>query len=239
MDTTTGDGKAAGPAGQRRTFVLIPGAGGTAWYWHRVVDLLREAGHEAISVDLPGDDPAAGLPEYASLVAAAIGSRADVILVAQSLGGFTAPLVAAKLPVSSLAFVNAMIPRPGETAGAWWDNTGWAQARVAAAEHGGYPAEFDLATYFLHDVPPEIAAAGEPYQRPETDAAFASVCDFSAWPSVPIRVVAGADDRFFPVGWQQALARDRLGVEADVLPGGHLIALAQPARLARYLLDAA
>jgi hypothetical protein len=132
-----------------------------------------------------------------------------------------------------------MIPCPGETAGAWWDNTGWAVARVAAAEHGGYPAEFDLATYFLHDVPPEIAAAGEPFQRPETDAAFASVCDFSAWPSIPIRVVAGADDRFFPVGWQQALARDRLGVEADVLPGGHLIALAQPAHLARYLLDAA
>ena len=34
----------------------------------------------------------------------------------------------------------------------------------------------------------------------------------------------------------RALARDRLGVEADVLPGGHLIALAQPARLADYLL---
>jgi hypothetical protein len=37
-------------------FVLIPGAGGVAWYWHRVVPLLREAGHGAIAVDLPGDD---------------------------------------------------------------------------------------------------------------------------------------------------------------------------------------
>ncbi len=27
------------------TFVLIPGAGGAAWYWHRVVPLLRAAGH--------------------------------------------------------------------------------------------------------------------------------------------------------------------------------------------------
>jgi hypothetical protein len=35
--------------------VLIPGAGGTAWYWHRVVPLLRAAGHEATAVDLlPG-----------------------------------------------------------------------------------------------------------------------------------------------------------------------------------------
>jgi hypothetical protein len=238
MDSYTADDGTGGAAGQARTFVLIPGAGGTAWYWHRVVPLLREAGHEAIAVDLPGDDPAAGLPEYASLVTDAIGSRANVVVVAQSLGGFTAPLVAVKVAVRSLVFVNAMIPSPGETPGAWWDNTGWAQARAAAAEQGGYGTEFDLAAYFLHDVPPEIAAAGEPYQRPEADAAFASVCDFSAWPPVPIHVVAGAEDRFFPVGWQQGLARDRLGVEADVLPGGHLIALAQPAHLAWYLLEA-
>jgi hypothetical protein len=229
-------GRAGGRAGQRRTFVLIPGAGGTAWYWHRIVPLLRQAGHEAIAVDLPGDDPAAGLPEYADLVVGAIGGRSHVVLAAQSLGGFTAPLVAARVPVASLVFVNAMIPRPGETPGAWWGNTGWDGARVAAAERGGYGTEVDLAVYFLHDVPPDVAAAGEPYQRPEADVVFGSACDFTAWPPVPIRAVAGADDRFFPAGFQQALARDRLGIEADVLPGGHLIALAQPARLASYLL---
>ena len=107
------------------TFVLIPGAGGTAWYWHRIIPLLQRAGHEAIAVDLPGDDPTAGLLEYTRLVADAIGDRDDVVLVAQSLGGFTAPLVAAKVPLRGLVFVNAMIPSPGETPGAWWDNTGW------------------------------------------------------------------------------------------------------------------
>jgi hypothetical protein len=55
------------------------------------VPLLREAGHEAIAVDLPGDDETAGLPEYTSLVTGAIGGRDDVVLVAQSPGGFTAP----------------------------------------------------------------------------------------------------------------------------------------------------
>ena len=30
---------------------------------------------------------------------------------------------------------------------------------------------------------------------------------------------------------------DRLGIDADVLPGGHLIALAHPAAVAEYLLD--
>src|SRR5215469_11174941 len=145
MDITQADLKPEGQAGERRAFVLIPGAGGTAWYWHRVAELVSAAGHDAIPVDLPGDDPAAGLPQYAKLVTDAIGSRADVIVVAQSLGGFTAPLVASRVPVRAVIFVNAMIPRPGETPGAWWGNTGWAQARTAAAEQRGYSADFDLA----------------------------------------------------------------------------------------------
>jgi pimeloyl-ACP methyl ester carboxylesterase len=217
------------------TFVLIPGAGGAAWYWHRVVALLQDEGHEAIAVDLPGDDEFAGLPEYTREVMNAIGDRVDVVIVAQSLGGFTAPLVAAKVPVHALVLVNAMIPLPGETPGAWWDNTGSLHAREVAAQQGGYGTEFDPATYFLHDVPPELAAEGEPHQRPEADAVFGSVCSFEAWPSVPIRVVVGADDRFFPPEFQRTLARDRLGVQADVLPGGHLIALARPLELAEYL----
>src|ERR1700684_3009757 len=143
-------------AGDRRTFALIPGAGGVAWFWHRVVPLLQAAGHEAIAIDLPGDDPGAARPEYAGLVASAIGSRDNVVLVAMSLGGFTAPLVAAKVPVSALVFVNAMIPRPGETPGEWWDDTGWSDARVAAATLGGYSTPFDLAVHLLHDVPPEM-----------------------------------------------------------------------------------
>ena len=220
-----------------RTFVLIPGAGGAAWYWHRVVPLLQEAGHEAIAVDLPGDDERAGLPEYEQEVVNAMGKRVDVVVVAQSLGGFTAPLVAAKVPAHALVFVNAMIPLPGETPGAWWDNTGSLQAREAAAQQGGYGIDFDPALYFLHDVPPEVAAMGEQHQRPEADAVFRSVCSFEEWPPVPIRVVVGADDRFFPVEFQRTLARDRLHVEADVLPGGHLIALARPLGLAKYLLN--
>src|SRR5260370_17459000 len=117
---------------------MIPGAGGTAWYGHRVVPLLRGAGHEAIAVGLPGDDPAAGLSEYAHLVTSAIGDRANVVLVAQSLGAFTASMVAAKVPLGSLVFVNAMIPAPGETSGAWLEYYRQAQPRVAAPAQSPY-----------------------------------------------------------------------------------------------------
>jgi hypothetical protein len=90
---------------------------------------------------------------------------------------------------------------------------------------------------FLHDVDPEVAAEGEQYQRSEADVVFGLVCDFEAWPAIGIRVQAGDDDRFFPVGLQRRVSRDRLGVEADVLPGGHLVPLTQPRSLADYLLQ--
>jgi pimeloyl-ACP methyl ester carboxylesterase len=173
------------------TFALIPGAGGVAWYWHRVVPILTEANHDAIAVDLPGDDKQAGLSAYADRVVEAIGSRHQVVLVAQSLGGFTAPLVCARVRVRTLVFVNGMIPVPGETAGKWWDNTGSVAARTAAASRGGYSATFDLATYFLHDVPPEVVKEGEAQQRPEADIVFGEPCSFDAWPNVPIHVIAG------------------------------------------------
>jgi pimeloyl-ACP methyl ester carboxylesterase len=217
------------------TFVLVPGAGGSSFVWSRVAPWLHAAGHEVILIDLPGDDPSAGLPEYTEIVARAAYGHSELVLAAGSLGGFTAPMVCERVAVSALVLVNAMIPVPGETAGQWWAATGALAARDAAAVAGGY-GPFDVATYFLHDVDPAVAAEGAPYQREEADAVFASVCDFIAWPTVAIRVVAGADDRFFPVELQRGVARDRLGVAVDVLPGGHLLPLVQPRLLADYLL---
>jgi pimeloyl-ACP methyl ester carboxylesterase len=220
------------------SFVLIPGAGGVAWYWHRVVPLLEALGHDAVAVDLPGDDESAGLPEYAAITREAMSKFDDVVVVGQSLGGFTAALVSDAPNVCGLVFVNAMIPLPGETANAWWDNTGSAEARESAAVAGGYPVGFDLDTYFLHDVPIDIAASGADQQRPEAAAAFASVCDFN-WPTVPITVIAGADDRFFPADFQRRVARERVGVEPVVIPGGHLVALSNPEGLVTQLAAAA
>ena len=46
--------------------------------------------------DLPCENDAAGLSDYADTVITAIGDRTDLVVVAQSLGAFTAPLVCAR-----------------------------------------------------------------------------------------------------------------------------------------------
>ena len=90
-----------------------------------------------MAVDLPCDDDTAGFAEYTDAVVDAIGDRADLVLVAQSMGGFTAPLVCDRVPVDLMVLVAAMVPRPGESPGEWWANTGWAQARREQAERDG------------------------------------------------------------------------------------------------------
>src|SRR5262245_59631412 len=122
------------------TFVLIPGAGGDGWQWHLLVRELEQRGHAAIPVTLPSGEEDAGWKEYADAVVEAIGDRRGLVLVAQSLAGFVAPLVCQRVPVDLLVLLNAMIPKPGETGGAWWGNTGSADAMREHFASLGLPA---------------------------------------------------------------------------------------------------
>lgn len=71
-------------------YVLIPGAGGRAWYWHLVGPGLVERGHQAMPIELPADDNTKGPADYAHAVLEAAGAAREVIVVAASLGAFPA-----------------------------------------------------------------------------------------------------------------------------------------------------
>jgi hypothetical protein len=220
------------------TYVLIPGAGGDAWQWHRLVTELERFGHEAVAVDLPSGDDDAGWREYADAVGQAIGDRRQLVLVAQSLAGFTAPLVCERLPVDLLVLLNAMIPRPGETGNDWWANTG------SGAAHREYLASIGLSEedggddrlIYFHDVPDDVVdeayARGEPRQSMTP---MGQPWPLDTWPAVATRVLAGRDDRLFPLEFQRRVARERLGLDVDEVPGGHMAALSHPRELADRL----
>jgi pimeloyl-ACP methyl ester carboxylesterase len=220
-------------------FVLIPGAGGQAWYWHRVVPLLESARHTAHAVELPAADETAGLAAYTDIVVEAIGlRRRDLVIVGQSMGALTAPLVCTKVPARLMVLLNAMIPSPGETGGKWWTNSGQGAAAAEKARREGRDpgGKFDPSEIFLHDVPADVMATAseEPAQsgRP-----FDDPWPLTEWPHVPTRVISAADDRLFPVEFQRRLVEERLGITPDVIPGGHLSALARPDELTALLLS--
>jgi pimeloyl-ACP methyl ester carboxylesterase len=218
------------------SFLLVPGAGGSAWYWHLVLHLLDDAA----AVTLPAADDSAGLAEYADAIVAAGRQLTDITLVAQSMGGFSAPLAVDRLDVRRIVLVNAMVPKPGETAGDWWATTGQGEASRAQAEadRRTVSAEFDLGEAFFHDVPEHVTR--EAFGRDDhaqSDRPFADPWPLAAWPDVPTRVVAGRDDRFFPPDFQRHVAKERLGLDVEEIPGGHLVALSQPAALAETLRE--
>jgi pimeloyl-ACP methyl ester carboxylesterase len=220
------------------TFVLLPGAASDSWYWSLVAPKLEAAGHRVITVDLPVDDPASGLEEYARVATDAIGDAAPLIVVAQSMGAYTAGLVAHRRPVELVVLIAAMTPAPGESPGDWWENTGQPTAmREQALREGRDPdREFDPVEMFLHDVPHDVAARSAEHVRTQSETPFAQPWPLDAWPAVPTRFVLCRHDRLFPAEFQRRVVRERLGIVPDEIDSGHLPALSRPDDLATRLL---
>jgi pimeloyl-ACP methyl ester carboxylesterase len=219
------------------TFALIPGAGGDPWEWHLLHAELEARGHDVEAVGLPAGDERAGWNEYAHAVEDAMGDRADVVLVAQSLAGFTAPLVAEWMRVDLIVLLNAMIPLPGETGNEWWANTGQHAAEQAYFASVGLSPETsddEVALYF-HDVSSEVVEEAANHTLEQTMTPMNQPWPLDAWPEVPTRVLIGGDDRLFPADFQLRVAKERLGIEGDVIPGGHMVAMSRPAEVADRL----
>ena len=209
------------------TFVLIHGAADVGWYWHLVEAELRERGHDVVAPDLPCDDDSAGLSEYADTVVETIGDRADLVVVAQSFGAFTAPLVCERLPVKLLVLVAPMIPAPGEAPADYWTNTGYEDEEREGSD--------DSIALFYQDVPRDLASEALTRSRRQSEARMGEPSPLRAWPDVPTRVLLCRDDRLFPAQFIRRVAKQRLGIVPDEIDGGHTPALSRPKELADRL----
>jgi len=208
------------------TYVFIHGAGDVAWYWHLVEAELRRRGHETVSMDLPVEDDAAGLLEYAQEVVSAIGDRQAPVVVAQSFGGYVAPIVCDRVPARLLVLIAGMVPSPGESAEEMFANTRY------PTEPRNDPGEADI---FYHDVPPALAREAKARGRRQSDTPGKQPWPLVAWPRVPTRFLLCRDDRLFPAPWLRDVVRDRLCITPDEIHGGHTPALSRPLEVAERL----
>lgn len=219
------------------TFVLIHGGGSSSWDWHLVAPKLEAAGHRAVAVDLPIEEPGLSLEDYANSVSAQLdaqrgdssdgdGQGEHLVIVGHSLGGFTAALVAERLDADGLVYVAGMIPKPGETMQEWWDATG----------HNALGVDSSDELVFYNLVPDDLVVDAKAHVREETG----SWMD-APWPGVGRETatgfIAAEDDLFFPLEFAKRHARDRAGVEAVVVPGGHYVAIGAPDPLATALVE--
>jgi pimeloyl-ACP methyl ester carboxylesterase len=219
------------------TFVLIHGAADSSWYWHLVEPELHARGHNVVAMDLPCEDDSAGLAQYADTVVEAVGDRENLVLVAQSFGGFTAPLVCERLPVDLMVLVAAMIPTPGEAAFDYWANTRWKASKLDHVEHldGLSEEEARTVAMFMQDAPLSLATQAMMRVRGQSDTPGKEPWPLKEWPDVPTRFLLCRDDRFFPAQWMRRIVEERLGITPDEIGGSHCIALSRPVELADRL----
>lgn len=125
-------------------FVLVHGAWHGGWCWRRVVDALHARGHRAHAVTLTGLGERAHLlsslitlETHIEDVANAIEAEefGDVVLAVHSYAGMIGTAIADRMPqrLKHLVYVDAVVPRPGES----WSSThasATREARLAAAQ---------------------------------------------------------------------------------------------------------
>jgi pimeloyl-ACP methyl ester carboxylesterase len=92
---------------------------------------------------------------------------------------------------------------------------------------------------FFHDVPADVKAAALAEEPPQSATPFDEPWPLTSWPDVPTRFVQGRDERFFPLAFQRRVVRERLGIEVEEVPGGHLVALSRPVELVDKLEERA
>jgi hypothetical protein len=207
-------------------FAFIHGAGDVGWYWHLVEAELRLRGHDSVAPDLPIDDDKAGLAEYATAVLDAIPDRRDMVVVAQSFGGYVAPIVADRIEARLIVLVAGMVPSPRESADEMFTNTGWEPEQLE---------DSSALAVFYHDVPRELADEALSRGRRQSETPGREPWPLRAWPDIATRFVLCRHDRFFPARWLRPLVRDRLGIEPAEIDSGHCPALSRPRELAGLL----
>jgi pimeloyl-ACP methyl ester carboxylesterase len=224
------------------TFALIHGAWHGAWCWERLLAPLRERGHGVIAVDLPSDDPAAGLDAHADAVAGFL-VEDDVVVVGHSLHGLLLPLVAARRPVRALVYLCAFLPVEGKSMGDQFrespepillfgerpelDGDGrshWPDAEVA--RRSLYPdlGEEDARWAFERLRPQAPTTQREP--QPAGAQARATS-------------IVGARDAAVNPEWSRRVARERLGADPVEIDTGHFPMIAAPDVLADALSSCA
>jgi pimeloyl-ACP methyl ester carboxylesterase len=222
------------------TIALVHGAFHGGWCWDRLVPELHDRGFETVAPDLPCDDPAAGVEEYAAVIEKATQGHEDVVLVGHSLGSLIIPVVAANRPVRRMIFLCSVPTGPGPGVDGQMSEMVSPAFMAAARFHDADGREVlgasDARQVFFDDCSDADANWAVARLRPQSPRPLVEPSPLATWPEVAQSVILTTEDRVLNHKWALAAARARLGgAEPVLLPGSHSPFLSRPAALADVL----
>jgi pimeloyl-ACP methyl ester carboxylesterase len=225
------------------TFLLVHGAYHSGAHWGPLAAALADLGHDAVTPDLPCDDARAGVDAYVAVAMGALdaaGAGDDVVVVGHSLGGFTAPLVAARRAVRGLVLLcTAPVIGPlGEELRARMVTAEYlATARFVDTAGRSLFAPADARRNFFHDVPDPLADWAVARLRPQAATPLLEPWPLERWPDVPRLVVLTRDDRAVRLDAAVDAARSITDLPPLILAGSHSPFLSRPSELAAVLVE--
>lgn len=164
----------------------------------------------------------------------------DVVVVAHSLSGLCAPVVATLHPVRRLVFVGGLLPVPGQSFADHLAANPDAIAFPEPTEHGSGPFGLGWESVrdgFYHDCPESLARRAFEELRHQSFTVFTERCPIDRWPDTPSTYVLMRDDRAVGESWARRNAAGRIGARVIELDGGHSPFFARPAELSAVLLS--
>ncbi len=225
------------------TFGLIHGAWHGAWCWTRVVAELQVLGHGALTVDMPIDRADATTADYADAAADAFRGADGLIVVAHSMAGLVAPLLADRVSLRGLVYLAAVLRRPGSSLAE--DRKAGLNADISPPDFGRelkrdaegltwWPGAADAARHLYQDASDADAAWAFARLRHQKGY-WSDRAPATRWPAVPAVSIVCAEDRAITPEWSRRVARDWLNVEPIEFPGAHSPHLTRPRALAALL----
>jgi pimeloyl-ACP methyl ester carboxylesterase len=233
-----------------RNFVLVPGAWHAGWVWTPVARRLRAAGHEALTLTLPGqgdgDDTVSVQPEDAvDHIVDEVVRRdlTDVTLVAHSIGGFPATAAAGRLGdrLAKIVYLSAFIPIPGRTE---FDELDANMQKICrevldSSPDASWSLGIDFVKYGLMQGQPEqlqqlVTDLLTPMPRNYLMKPF-DIPDVTSL-DVDLAYLLGEDDIALPRPGAEFAAR--IGLEPTMVPGTHNSLLTHPDEVAAAVIAA-
>jgi pimeloyl-ACP methyl ester carboxylesterase len=225
------------PSTGAKTVLLVHGAWADGSSWSKVIPLLEAKGLHVVAVQIP-------LTSFADDVAATQRAIAledgPVVLVGHSYAGAVITEAGNDPKVTALVYVSAVAPDQGESTFGLITSVATPIGTELRPDKSGFLklTPKGIAEDFAQDLSPKEIEVLTATQTPISVAAMKGEVTTPAWKSKPSWYIIAANDRAISPELEAAQAK-RIGATTTTAPSSHVSMLAQPAKVAGVIFDAA